>query len=55
MDKFTRKTSFEQWFTQISSTKLEELVNDLSIKLLYKEATHRFILEITRICTTQRN
>ena len=26
MDKFTRKTSFEQWFTPISSTKLEELV-----------------------------
>ena len=26
MDKFTRKTSFEQWFSPISSTKLEELV-----------------------------
>lgn len=26
MDKFTRKTSFEQWFTPISSKKLEELV-----------------------------
>lgn len=25
MDKFTRKTSFEQWFSPISSTKLEEL------------------------------
>lgn len=26
MDKFTRKTSFEQWFSPISQTKLEELV-----------------------------
>ncbi|MGG3232971.1 IS4 family transposase [Priestia flexa] len=26
MDKFTRKTSFEQWFSPIFSTKLEELV-----------------------------
>ena len=26
MDKFTRKTSFEQWFSPISSRKLEELV-----------------------------
>ena len=26
MDKFTRKTSFEQWFSPISSTKLAELV-----------------------------
>ncbi len=26
MDKFTRKTSFEQWFSPNSSTKLEELV-----------------------------
>ena len=26
MDKFTRKTSFEQWLSPISSTKLEELV-----------------------------
>ena len=26
MDKFTRKTSFEQWFSPISSTKLEELI-----------------------------
>jgi len=26
MDKFTRKTSFEQWFTPISSKKLEKLV-----------------------------
>lgn len=26
MDKFTRKTSFEQWFSPVSSTKLEELI-----------------------------
>lgn len=26
MDKFTEKTSFEQWYLPISSTKLEELV-----------------------------
>ncbi|MDM5248422.1 IS4 family transposase [Lysinibacillus sp. G4S2] len=26
MDKFTRKTSFEQWFSPISSTQMEELV-----------------------------
>ena len=26
MDKFTRKTSFEQWFSPISQIKLEELV-----------------------------
>ena len=33
MDKFTRKTSFEQWFTPISSTKLEELVAPLLDRL----------------------
>ena len=33
MDKFIRKISFEQWFS--------------SIKLLYKEATHCLILEVT--------
>ena len=26
MDKFTRKTSFEKWFSPISTTKLAELV-----------------------------
>ncbi|WP_223556934.1 DUF4372 domain-containing protein, partial [Lysinibacillus sphaericus] len=26
MDKFTRKTSFEQWFSPISSTQMEKLV-----------------------------
>ena len=37
MDKFTRKTSFEQWFTPISSTKLEELVNTYQLNYYTKK------------------
>ena len=37
MDKFTRKTSFEQWFTPISSTKLEELVETYQLNYYTKK------------------
>ncbi|CAM5621720.1 hypothetical protein LSPH24S_06994 [Lysinibacillus sphaericus] len=53
MDKFTRKTSFEQWFSPISSTQIEKLVRNSSIKLLYKEASHRFILEVITVCAAK--
>ena len=49
MDKFTRKTSFEQWFSPIAQQLFEKRVKNPSIKLLYKEATHGFIYEITVI------
>ncbi len=37
MDKFTRKTSFEQWFSPISSTKLEELVKSHQLNYYTKK------------------
>lgn len=37
MDKFTRKTSFEQWFSPISSTKLEELVEAYQLNYYTKK------------------
>ena len=37
MDKFTRKTSFEQWFSPISSTKLEELVKAYQLNYYTKK------------------
>lgn len=37
MDKFTRKTSFEQWFLPISSTKLEELVESHQLNYYTKK------------------
>ncbi|WP_312753567.1 IS4 family transposase [Rummeliibacillus suwonensis] len=37
MDKFTRKTSFEQWLSPISSTKLEELVRTYRLNYYTKK------------------
>ena len=37
MDKFTRKTSFEQWFLPISSTKIEELVESYQLNYYTKK------------------
>ncbi|SCB96599.1 MULTISPECIES: DUF4372 domain-containing protein, partial [Priestia] len=37
MDKFTRKTSFEQWLSPISSTKLEELVEAYQLNYYTKK------------------
>ncbi|MEC0667551.1 DUF4372 domain-containing protein, partial [Priestia flexa] len=37
MDKFTRKTSFEQWFSPIFSTKLEELVESYQLNYYTKK------------------
>lgn len=37
MDKFTRKTSFEQWFSPISSTKLDELVESYQLNTYTKK------------------
>jgi IS4 transposase len=37
MDKFTRKTSFEQWFSPISSTKLEEMVEAYQLNYYTKK------------------
>lgn len=37
MDKFTRKTSFEQWFSPISFTKLEELVEAYQLNYYTKK------------------
>ena len=46
MDKFTRKISFEQWFSPISSTKIEELVEFYQLNLLYKKAAHASFLKL---------
>lgn len=37
MDKFTRKTSFEQWFSPISSKKIEELVEAYQLNYYTKK------------------
>lgn len=37
MDKFTRKTSFEQWISPISSTKIEELVESYQLNYYTKK------------------
>ncbi|MCT6939353.1 MAG: DUF4372 domain-containing protein, partial [Metasolibacillus sp.] len=37
MDKFTRKTSFEQWFSPIFSTNLEELVESYQLNTYTKK------------------
>lgn len=37
MDKFTRKTSFEQWFSPISSSKIEELVEAYQLNYYTKK------------------
>ena len=48
MDKFTRKTSFEQWFSPISQTKLEELIEihqlNTYTKKLYIDAFLKLLL-----------
>ena len=37
MDKFTRKTSFEQWFSPISSTQMEKLVENHQLNYYTKK------------------
>jgi len=37
MDKFTRKTSFEQWFSPISSTQMEKLVENHQLNTYTKK------------------
>lgn len=46
MDKFTRKTSFEQWFSPISTTKLEELVESHQLNYYTKKLHIAFFLKL---------
>ena len=52
MDKFTRKTSFEQWFSPINRPLFDDLSENTSIKSLYQEALYGFIYETAFVCPT---
>ncbi len=52
MDKFTEKTSFEQWFSSISSKLFNETVEKLQLDHYTKKALHDPFHEATAVCAT---